>query len=237
MAPRILRAMRLDYLSGRSYLVAYPAFFVLACLIGTLAKMPVFTILLVVILGVFIAGGVFANQEKNHGDRLYGTLPLRRRDVVLGRYLYALILGTIASLVAWGLGYLASRVAGVDMGQLGPRRASLGGTPGLNSLIMWAAVGFAFAYFCFAVAVAFPIYYHVGFSKAYLFTMLPLYLVFLVGFLVTRAINPGSIAVSNTVQFLIDHVYLLPIGGLGLGLAFWFASLFVSIRVYSHKEV
>ena len=237
MTPRILGAMRLDYLWGRSYLVAYPAFFVLAFAIGTLAKMPIFTILLVVILGVFIAGGVFATQEKNHGDKLYGTLPLRRQDVVLGRYLYALVLGVVASFVAWGLGYVASRVAGVDMGQLGPKRGTLGGTPGLNSFIMWSAIGFAFCYFCFAVAVAFPIYYHFGFSKAYFFTMLPLYLVFLVGFLVTRAINPGSIGVTNTVQFLIDHVYLLPLAGLVLGLAFWSVSLFIARRVYAHKEI
>jgi len=234
---RILGAIRLDYLSGRSYLALYPVFFLLALLVGTLAKMPIFTILLAVILGVFIAGGVFANQEKNRGDRLYGTLPLSRRDVVLGRYLYALILGAIASLIAWCLGLLASRLAGIDMGQLGPRRSSIGGTPSLNSLIMWFAIGFAFAYFCFAVAIAFPIYYRFGFAKAYMFTMLPLYLVFLLGFLITRAINPGSLNVTNTVQFFVDHVYLLPIIGIVLGLAFWFASMAISNRIYSHKEI
>ncbi|MCL2316238.1 MAG: ABC-2 transporter permease [Actinomycetia bacterium] len=233
----VVGAIRLDYLSGRSYLRLYPLFFLLALLVGTVAKMPVFTILLVVILGVFIAGGVFANQEKNHGERLYGTLPLRRRDIVLGRYLYALILGTIASVIAWAFGLLASRLAGVDMGQLGPRRSSLGGTPGLNSLIMWFAIGAAFAYFCFAVAIAFPIYYQFGFARSYMFTMLPLYLVFLLGVLITRAINPGSLDVTDTIQFFIDHVYLLPIIGVVLGLLFWAVSWTIAHRIYVHKEI
>ena len=237
MANRILNAVKLDYLTGRSFLALYPVFFLVGLLIGTLVKMPIFTVVLVIVLAVFIVGGVFSNQEKNHGEKLYGTLPLRRRDVVVGRYVYGLIIGVAGTVIAGVLGWLASTISGADMGQLGPKRATLGGTPGLNHLIFWFAIGFAFAYFCFAIGVAFPIYFRFGFSKAYIFTMLPLYLVVLISLLVTRAINPGTIGTSNTVVFFVDHVYLLPVIGVVLGLVLWSISLAISSRVYAHKEI
>jgi len=233
---RILNAAKLDYLTGRFYLALYPILFLVGLLIGTVAKMPIFTIVLVIVLAVFIAGGVFSVNERNHGEKMYATLPLDRRDMVIGRYVYALVLGILATIIASLLGFLASWISGADMGQLGPARGSLATTPAMATMIFWFAVGFAFLYFCFAIAVAFPIYFRFGFSRSYIFTMLPLYLVVLGALLVTRKLNP-SLDLNNTIQFFINHTYLLPIIGVVAGLILMAISIVISIGIYKNKEI
>jgi len=233
---RIINAVKLDYLAGRFYLALYPILFLVALLIGTLVKMPVFTVILTIVLAVFIAGGVFSTNERNHGEKLYGTLPLRRTDMVLGRYVYGLALGIGGTIVASLFGFLASWISGANMGSFGPNRSPLTTDPAVANLIFWAAVGFAFLYFCFAISVAFPIYFRFGFSKSYVFTMLPLYLVVLAALLITRKFDP-TLNLSSTVSWLLDHVWLLPVGGVVGGLILVVISITIANSIYSRKEI
>lgn len=49
----------------------------------------------------------FSVTEKNHMERLYGILPLRKSELVVGRYIYVISLGMTAliiSLIAQDLG-------------------------------------------------------------------------------------------------------------------------------------
>jgi uncharacterized membrane protein len=233
---RILAAVKLDYLAGRFYLALYPVLFLVGLFIGAAVKMPVFTVILVIVLAVFIAGGVFATYERNHGEKLHGTLPLRRQDIVLGRYIYALIIGVGGTVAAGILGYLAARIAGVNMGSFGPNRSPLTTDTTVASVIFWFAIGAAFMYFCFAISVAFPIYFRFGFAKSYVFTMLPLYLVMLLALLITRKLDP-SLELSNTIQFFADHLYLLPSIGVAGGLILLAISISISNAIYAHKEI
>ena len=233
---RIVNAVKLDFRTGKFYLSMYPILFVVALGIGALVKMPIFTVILTIVLGVFISGGVFAINERNHGEKLYGTLPLRRSDVVLGRYLFGLVIGLGATVVAGLLGWLAATIAGVDMGSLGPNRGTL--TPGASYdlLIFWAAIGAAFLYYCFSTSVAFPIYFRFGFSKTYVLTMLPLYLVALAGLLVTRYFNV-TLSMSDTVQFFDAHIWMLPVIGAVGGTILLAVSIGISTGIYARKEI
>jgi len=232
---RILNAVKLDFRTGRFYLTLYPLLFLVALLIGSVAKMPIFTVVLTIILAVFIAGGVFSINERNHGEKLYGTLPLQRRDVVLGRYVYGMALGIGGTIVAGLLGFLASKIAGVGMGSFGPNRGAIM-PASYDGLLFWGALGAAFLYFCFALGVAFPIYYYFGFSKSYVFTMLPLYLVVLITLLITRKLNL-TLGPNSTIQWLADHTYWLPIFGVVGGLILVAISIVIATSIYSHKEI
>lgn len=231
---RILNAVKLDYLTGRFYLALYPILFVVALVIGWVAKMPIFTVVLTIVLAVFIAGGVFSINERNHGEKLYGTLPLKRTDVVAARYVYGLALGIGGTIVAGLLGWLASKLAGVGMGSFGPKGTALMPVQ-YDGLLFWGAIGFAFLYFCFAVAVAFPIYYFFGFSKSYVFTMLPLYLVVLLTLLITRKMNL-TIGPGSTVDWLASHTWLLPLIGVVGGFILIAISIGIANSIYGHKE-
>jgi len=229
-------AVKLDFMTGRFYVNLAAALYVVGIVIGTVTKMPLFTVILVVVLTVFIAGGVFSVQEKNHGEKLYGTLPLRRRDMILGRYLYGLILGVVATVLAGLFGYLASLISGADIGQLGPNRGSLSPDPTVSWVLFWAAVGFAFVYYCLSVGIAFPVYLRFGFSKSYVLTMLPLYLIVLGTLLVVRSLDL-SVSLTDTIKFFSDNVYLLPLIGLAGGLVLLAISLVVANGIYARKEI
>ncbi|HEY7224552.1 MAG TPA: ABC-2 transporter permease [Micromonosporaceae bacterium] len=231
---RISNAVRLDYRTGRFYLLIYPLLFLVGLVIGAVAKMPIFTVVLTIVLAVFISSGVFSINERNHGERLYGTLPLARKDVVLGRYVFGLTIGVAATVIAGMLGYLASRIAGVSMGAFGPKGGSF--VPGYDSLLFWAAIGLAFCYFCFSMAIAFPIYFRFGFSKSYVFTMLPLYLVVLATLLITRKLNL-TLDAGSVLDYLAGHLYLPPIIGVAAGLVFLVVSFLIANSVYARKEI
>ena len=233
---RVFNSIKLDFLAGRFYLTLYPLFFVLAWAIGTFFKMPIFTVVLVIVLAVFIAGGVFASYERNHGEKLHGTLPLKKSDIVVGRYLYGLAIGLAGTVVAGLLGYLATWVGGSSMASFGPNRPPLTSDPAIATMLFWGAVGAALLYFCFSLAVAFPIYFRFGFSRSYIFTMLPLYLIIIAVLLITRLLHP-SLGLNDTIQFLIDHVYLLPLIGLVAGVILWGISLLIARVIYARKEI
>jgi len=232
---RVSNAIRLDWLSGRSYVALTAGISLVGLLIGSLTQMPIFAVILTVVLGVFGAGGVFAVQEKNHGEKLYGSLPLLRREMVLGRYLYAWLIGLASTVLAGLFGYLASVISGASIGSLGPKRGSLSVDLAGDTVVFWAAIGLAIAYFCFAVAVAFPIYLRFGFSRAYVLTMLPLYLVVLAALLVTRSLNLELNL--DSASFFFQNAYLLPIIGLGAGLVLLSISLPIAIAIYADKEI
>jgi len=150
--------------------------------------------------------------------------------------LFGLVIGLGATVVAGLLGWLAATIAGVDMGSLGPNRGTL--TPGASYdlLIFWAAIGAAFLYYCFSTSVAFPIYFRFGFSKTYVLTMLPLYLVALAGLLVTRYFNV-TLSMSDTVQFFDAHIWMLPVIGAVGGTILLAVSIGISTGIYARKEI
>jgi hypothetical protein len=122
------------------------------------------------------------------------------------------------------------------MGSFGPNKSPLTTDASIDTMLFWAAIGLAFLYFCFSVSVAFPIYFRFGFSKAYIFTMLPLYLVVLATLLITRKLNL-TLGVNGTLRCLNDHAYLLPIIGVAAGLIVVAISIPITRSIYEHKEI
>ncbi len=53
-----------------------------------------------------VVGLYFLLYEKNNLTQLYGILPLRKKEVVIGRYLYALAFGIVNGFAASILAYI-----------------------------------------------------------------------------------------------------------------------------------
>lgn len=47
------------------------------------------------VFAVTSCGTVFSTHEKSRSDKLYGILPLKKSEMIIGRYLYALIIGAV----------------------------------------------------------------------------------------------------------------------------------------------
>lgn len=100
---------------------------------------------------------VFSNQEKNGMERLYASLPLDRRDIVLGRYLFY-----YANFV---LALAVTLAAGVVIPLLNGKTVTLTGL----------VTGMALALFLFAFisSVQLAVYFSFGYAKGALVSWLP----------------------------------------------------------------
>ncbi|MCL2736703.1 MAG: ABC-2 transporter permease [Propionibacteriaceae bacterium] len=224
---RIWNATKLDFYTGRSYLIMGAAVgLVLAGAIGLVAKIPEIGMILMIVLAVFFGGYVFSMHERNHSDRLYGLLPLRKSEMIIGRYLYTLIIGVAATVASGLMGWIISRVQGSPM----------------DPVVFWGVLAVAFLYYFFATGIAFPIYFKFTFSKAYIFTMVPLYIVMLLGMLLVRnnvknGIQNAISLIQQVQSFFTDNFYLIPLIGILGSAVFLVVSGVVSTVIYTRKEI
>ncbi|MCL2320744.1 MAG: ABC-2 transporter permease, partial [Oscillospiraceae bacterium] len=167
---RILNATKLDFYAAKSTLKMTAALTIIAIVIGMISHGPDYTMMFTMVFGVTASGGIFSIYERNHSEKLYGILPLKKSEMIIGRYLYALIIGAAYIVFAAILGAVMSKVMSDNM----------------TALTYWATLGLGFAYFSFATGIAYPIYLKFTFAKAYVFTMIPMYIIAVLFLIVTR---------------------------------------------------
>jgi len=220
MNNRIRSAVKLDFFTAKSSMTFLVITFVISILIGAATKQPIISLFLVMVFATFLCGYVFSIEEKNHSDKLYGILPMLKSEMIAGRYIYAIIIGVTEAVIAG----IAASVISMALK-----------TP-IDAVSYLTALSLSFLYFCFAISVAFPIYIKYSFSRAYVFTMLPMYLIVLIGvFLARRTAFFGSL--SQISHFLANVPVLIPVSGLVIGLALLTVSAFIANIIYSQKEI
>lgn len=217
---RILNAAKLDFYAARSSLMLSALMFILAIAIGAATKQPIITMVLVMVFATYLGGTVFSTHEKNHSDKLYGILPLKKTEMIAGRYLYALVISVPSIVIAGVLGWAISIILNIA----------------IDSATFWIALSLAFVYYCFSVGISYPIYFKFTFAKAYIFTMLPLYLVVLAVMLITRKSNYLN-NLSQFINFFNNRTYLAPIFGILGGLLLLAVSAWIANLIYTRKEI
>ena len=217
---RILNATKFDFYAARSTLMLSAVMFIIAIAIGSATKQPMITMVLVMVFATYLGGTVFSTHEKNHSDKLYGILPLKKAEMIMGRYLYALVIAVPSIVIAGVLGWAISSILHVAM----------------DSVSFWIALSLAFVYYCFSVGVSYPIYFKFSFAKAYIFTMLPLYLVVLLVMLLTRKANYLN-QLSQFMKFFNNQPYLAPVFGILCGLLLLAISALIANLIYTRKEI
>lgn len=217
---RILNATKLDFYAGKSALNMTAILLLFAIVIGALAKGAIYTMIFTMVFAVTSSGSIFSIHEKSHSDKLYGILPLKKFEMIMGRYLFALIIGAVYVVIAGILGCIMSRITGDS----------------LNALSYWATLALAFIYFSFAVSISYPIYLKFSFEKAYVFTMLPMYVIAVLILVLTKKTNFIS-DLGDIIQFFTDNQILIPILGLLCGLILMTISGLVANLIYTRKEI
>lgn len=218
MLHRVFSTFRLEFYAAKT---VYPLMIfevVLAGVLG-LVRRPEVAALPFLVLATFFGGTIFSIHERNHSDKLFGVLPLRRTDVVLGRYMYGLGMG----LFNLGLAALAIVVlwhtTATDM----------------TAFRFLAAMSGGWVFYCLAVSISYPIYFRLDFSRAYIFTMLP-FMVLVVG--TVFVVFKGHVqSLLNAADYLSNHAGIM--GGLAfsLGLVLLAISATVAVQLYRTKEL
>jgi len=163
-----LRVARLDFLTIRQYLgIRQLGFFLLlAFVLCYMNGTSSFSIGILMMYGLFYTAYPFAIGEKTKIDLLYASLPLQTRNLVFGRYLFALLINLGSGLIAFLFTFATALVLRQDFV--------------LEETV--AAIVGCFFLFTLVEAIQMPFYFKLGYTKAKLVVFLPLVVVPAVSF-------------------------------------------------------
>ena len=216
----VLKSIRLDNYILKAYYKAFIAVYAIAIIIGIITKIPALTVAIVLVITAPFIGTYFSVYEKNNLSKLYGILPLRKFEVVIGRYLYAFFLCVINGIVSVILAYIISLFLNKRM----------------DYITLITILSASFFYFCLFIAVQFPIYFKYSFSKVYIFSNLPFYLVFVIGaYIFTKTDILKNL--NQIIQYFTSHQNMIWVAGLGLGLILLVISCPLSYLIYKKSEL
>lgn len=162
-------------------------------------------------------GYTFSVTEKNSMERLYGILPIRKSDMVIGRYLFIMIMGFTALIFS-----LAAHPVILTI---------LGESISVFEHISAAVIGI----FLFALYTVFqlPGYYKLGSIKGRVFMYIPV-----AGFLITLLfLTKVPVGESRLLFTMIHSPVLLMHSTVILVIAMYAVSIRVSIQILKNKEV
>ena len=162
-------------------------------------------------------GYTFSITEKNAMERLYGILPIRKSDMVIGRYIFIIIMG----LTALVFSLVSHPVILIILGE----------TVSVFDFMSAAATGI----FLFTLYTVFqlPGYYKLGSIKGRVFMYIPV-----AGFLITLLlITKTPVGESRLLFTVINSPALLMLSAVVLVIALYVVSISVSIKILKNKEM
>ena len=162
-------------------------------------------------------GYTFSIAEKNNMERLFGILPVRKSELVIGRYVFVLAMGLISLIISLIAQPLVLKV--------------LGETVGIFDIVTAAIAGV----FLFALYTVFQIpgYYKYGSIKGRVFMYIPV-----AGFLITLLlITKSPVGESKLLFTVINSPVLLMLLAVIFVIAMYVISILVSIKILKNKEM
>ena len=217
---RVFSAVKLDFYSAKTNLRIGVIMFAVSILLGVLTKRPVLIIIYNMMFATFLSGMIFSVDDKNNLHKLYGILPLKKTEWVTARYLYAAAIGFI------NLALVAAAVLIIS---------NMLDTP-FDSLTLFAFLGASLIYYCFSVGVIYPVYIRLSFSKAYIFTMLPIALIGVGVMLIARRTELSG-SINGLMGFFSSNQSLILIFALCVGIIFLGISVLAACAMYRKKEL
>ncbi len=158
----------------------------------------------------------FSITEKNSMERLDGILPVKKSEMVIGRYLFVLALGALALVVSLITQPIVLRVIGETVEKVDIISAAIGGL------------------FLFALYTVFQIpgYYKFGSIKGRVFMYIPV-----AGFLATLFLLPKIPMDNSIITTLSNSPVLLIVLVIVLVVVMYAVSILFSIRIMKNKEM
>ena len=212
-----LKATKLDFCLVKPYIKGFKFSFIMIVALVIINKSLIFGVFLTTILGTMFIAQPFSISESNGMEKMYGILPISKKHLVMGRYLYTCSIGLLIPLLSTLIYSILLRVIGV--------------TASLPEICTSAVFGFAI--FSLYTIFQLPGFYKYGVLKGKAFVYVPLIICgvliyvliqfdVLSGFIFTLIIeNPIVIGIAALLAFII---------------AYWI-SIAASIRALRNKEM
>lgn len=162
-----------------------------------------------------MASNIFAIQEKNNLDRLYGSVSVSLKDVVLGRYIFMVLNYLVAflAIIAVNFGFAFYRNTQIEALDI--------------------VCGFSFSFFVFSIitGIQMPLYFKMGYTKAKVLSLIP--------FLAVMALMviPSFVSsLSGIVDFMQSHIKAMMIIGLLASCVIQLTSYRIAVRFYRKRK-
>lgn len=218
-----ISAMQLDFRTIKEFTsLRHLLLFAGILLLFSFLSSPIAAIGMFMVYGMFYASYPFAVGEKTSIDILYASLPLPRKNLVVGRYLFALSTNLLTGLVSLVSALAISVITRKPMD------------------LMEGALIVCVCFFLYSIIefIQLPLYFKLGYTKARLLTYLPLFLIAgLVAAGRSLAKNAAFLAGFERVSLWFSQDSFLAIC---LVLAVWLvllaSSISLSCRLYSKRE-
>ena len=168
-------------------------------------------------------GYTFSITEKNSMDRLFGILPVRKSELVIGRYVFVLAMGLLSLIISLIAQPLVLKVLGETVGVFDIED---------GDVVVTAAIAGVFLFALYTV-FQIPGYYKYGSIKGRVFMYIPV-----AGFLVTLLLLSKMPAIGNSIISVVESSPILLVFLAVFAIVVMYAvSIFLSIRVMKNKEM
>lgn len=213
----ILKAAKLDFCLVRPYLKGLKMAWVMALFFLFFYRSLLFGITFSMIINTMLIAYPFSISEKNGVERLYGILPVSKKHLVFGRYLFTCAVGL--SIVLFTTAVYSAVLAAFRQ-PLTPLEICLAPVAG-------------FSVFSFYTVIQLPAFYKYGTLKGKSFTYIPM-MVYVVLLLIVLNFN---VIGEDFLLFIADNVVLIAAALLLLFIMAHWISIAVSIRALQNKEI
>lgn len=224
---RIIKSAKLDFYSANSTVLTLLLLCLLNIGLSFVLRNPYNSIMTSGLIAATLSGTIFLTHEGSHSGKLYGILPVKKHEVVIGRYIYGMTIGVINLIFAYILAVVVALTFNMQPSftDMAPNYLPL--------------VALMFIYYCLSIGISYPLYFAIGYKKFMIILPVILNLLF------QLYVFPFIYGSANSKGWLDKHwgfftrPYLwLTIGiGFAIGLALIAISIVVAYMIYKRKEI
>lgn len=211
----VLKMTKLDFFTIKSQLFSYISLAIIILMFEFIGS----SVTILCITGswfvALMSTTVFATQEKNNLERLYGSISISLNDIVLGRYVFVFLNYFVSFLLIIVLNFGFALYHGTTVE------------------ILDVMLGFSLSFLSFSAitGIQMPMFFKMGYTKARAWSLIPFSIVMLL--LVIPAFVP---ALSGLIEFMKLHTKTLIISGILASCIFQFVSYKISIILYRKRK-
>jgi ABC-2 type transport system permease protein len=210
-----LRIVKLDFLTEKSQFPMYLSLIAIVMLFGFMGS----SVTVLCITGAwFVAlmvSNIFVIQEKNNLNRFYGSVSVRLKDIVLGRYIFVF------------LNYLSSFAAIIVIYTV----FSSFQNKALPLSDVMLGLSLSLLAFSLITGIQMPLFFKMGYTKAKAWSLVPFIAV------MALVVIPSFVStLSDIVQSIMSNRGILIVGGILVSCVVQFLSYQISVTAYRKRK-
>lgn len=221
---RTIKMAKLNLTFMKQYIRTYILIIAAYLLIFTvLYKTVSIGIAIAIMYGVITIGNIFSIEEKNGLNKLYGILPISKKDVINGKYLYFALKGIVMGLISTIVSIIILSIMKV---------------PFLIEEVI-GSLSIMILLYSFFVSIQVPIYIKKGFEKGKAITYIPIIIVFALSLILGFIANMEGVkaAISTIDLNMIFSPTIATIGCILIAAIFYTISYYISKKIYLNKDI